>query len=90
MPHGLAERRAVALEATTALGLSIPAVIDGDDGTVGLMYSAWPARIVVVDADGKVALNAGVNGISSMDGDGLGGWLRAHFGEAAQSSSTKL
>jgi hypothetical protein len=85
---GRAERQAVSLEAIRALGLTIPAVIDGDDGRVGELYSAWPARTLVLDGDGKVVMNAALNGISSLTADQFAAWLGNYLGKAASQAQT--
>jgi len=39
----------------TKLELDIPTLIDGLDDAVGKAYSAWPDRLYVVGADGRIA-----------------------------------
>jgi len=37
------------------LGLSIPAIVDNMENTVGQVYSGMPARLYIVDKEGKIA-----------------------------------
>jgi Iodothyronine deiodinase len=55
-PLTLDERKKVAATCAGALDLSpIKMVIDGIDDKVGLTYAAWPDRLYLVGADGKLA-----------------------------------
>jgi hypothetical protein len=68
-------RRAMALK-----GFTMPALIDAPDAPVEIGYDAFPLRVVVVDTDGKVALDLG-RGISERwDFGTLERWLRRHAG----------
>ena len=51
----LAERQEAARLGATSLGLTLPLLVDGMDDAVSAAFAAWPERIVVVDADGRVA-----------------------------------
>ena len=48
------EREAVAELCTTALDLTVPAIIDKFDNAVEIAYGGFPDRIYVVDSDGIV------------------------------------
>ena len=48
------EREAVAELCTTALDLTVPAIIDKFDNAVEIAYGGFPDRIYVVDPDGIV------------------------------------
>jgi hypothetical protein len=67
-PKELEERQRVAKEFAQALKLSIPVLVDTIDDQVGKAYAAWPDRLYVIDANGKVALKGGM---------GPGGFLPA-------------
>ncbi len=54
-PTALAERQAVAARCNTALGLSMPCVVDTIDNTTDERYAGWPERIFIVDEQGKIA-----------------------------------
>ena len=59
-PKEMEERRKVAREFADTLKLSIPVLVDTMDDAVGKAYAAWPDRLYVIDADGKVALKGGI------------------------------
>jgi type I thyroxine 5'-deiodinase len=54
-PKTLAERCAVEGTCATKLALRIPAVIDDLANSTEDAYTAWPDRLYVIDADGRVA-----------------------------------
>lgn len=55
-PLTLEERCENAHHCKEALGLGvIPALIDGLDNAAERAYEAWPNRIVLIDADGRIA-----------------------------------
>ncbi len=54
-PKTLAEREKIALQCETALALKIPILLDNMDDATERAYRAWPDRIYVVDAKGKLA-----------------------------------
>ena len=54
-PRTLAERCAVEGACATKLALRIPAVIDDLSNSTEAAYTAWPDRLYVIDADGRVA-----------------------------------
>lgn len=58
-PDSFDARAEVCQEMCTKLELTIPAVIDTLDDTVNKAYSAWPDRLYLVGADGKVAYKGG-------------------------------
>jgi hypothetical protein len=49
------EREQVAATCTKELDLSIPCLVDGMDNAVELAYAGWPARLYVIDVEGKIA-----------------------------------
>jgi hypothetical protein len=51
----LEERRAAARACATALGLTIPTLVDGMDDRVSAAYAGWPERIHIVGVDGRIA-----------------------------------
>lgn len=52
-------RRAAAAEFVEAVGCTIPVVVDGVDDAVGVPWGAWPERIYVLDAAGRVIYRGG-------------------------------
>lgn len=55
----LEERFAAARAGVERLGLTLPVVVDGMDDAVSNAFAAWPERIYVVDADGRIAFTGG-------------------------------
>lgn len=58
-PQPEAVRRERTAKALAKAGLTMPAVTDADDGPTERAYDAFPLRVVVVDADGRLALDLG-------------------------------
>jgi hypothetical protein len=58
-PASLAGRAEVAHVCATALALTVPWVVDDLDDSAARAYAAWPDRLWVVDADGRVAFRGG-------------------------------
>ncbi len=54
-PKTLEERRKVAQEFAKQFKLSISILVDTIDNQMEKAYTAWPDRIYVIDADGKIA-----------------------------------
>jgi len=70
-PRTLAERRAVAGVCMAELDLGeLPALVDGLDDAVSTAYAAWPDRLYLVGADGRIAYHGG-RGPFGFDPDGL-------------------
>jgi type I thyroxine 5'-deiodinase len=53
------ERHEVAASCSTALDLKIPLLVDDMADTVNKAYSAWPDRLFILGADGRVAYAGG-------------------------------
>ena len=51
----LAERRETALASTGRLSLGMPLFVDEMDNHVSTAFAAWPERLVLVGADGRIA-----------------------------------
>ena len=59
-PVTLEERLALAQQCTTALSLArIPTLVDLLDDRVGAAYQAWPDRLYLVGADGRIVYAGG-------------------------------
>jgi thiol-disulfide isomerase/thioredoxin len=58
-PTDDAARQQIAQTCTTLLKPTIPVVVDQIDDRVGHLYSAMPARLYVLDREGKVAYQSG-------------------------------
>jgi hypothetical protein len=59
-PQALAERQAVAGTCLARLELhGLPAVVDEMDDAVNEAYEAWPDRLVLIDAQGRIAWRGG-------------------------------
>ncbi len=55
----LDERVAAAHAGVARLGLTMPVLVDPMDDAVSEAFAAWPERIYVVDADGRMAFTGG-------------------------------
>jgi hypothetical protein len=58
-PRTLAERRTVATACRTSLGWGIPTCVDRMDDAVMKAYAAWPDRLYLIGADGRVKYAGG-------------------------------
>ncbi len=58
-PTTIEERRSVASQCAIKLKPSMPLLVDHIDDTVGNAYSGMPARLYVIDCDGKIAYKSG-------------------------------
>jgi thiol-disulfide isomerase/thioredoxin len=58
-PHDYAERAAVANRCSLQLKMSIPLLVDEIDDRVGHAYSGMPARLYIIDRQGKIAYKSG-------------------------------
>jgi type I thyroxine 5'-deiodinase len=55
----LEERFVAARLGVGRLGLTMPVLVDGMDDAVSNAFAAWPERIYVVGADGRIAFAGG-------------------------------
>jgi hypothetical protein len=55
----LDDRFAAARAGVARLGLTMPVLVDGMDDAVSEAFAAWPERIYVVNADGRIAFAGG-------------------------------
>jgi hypothetical protein len=53
------ERRAAAAKFVSGVGTTIPVLVDGVDDAVGIPWGAWPERLYVLDAGGRVLYRGG-------------------------------
>jgi len=58
-PQSFAERTSVAQQCHAKLKYSMPLLVDEIHDPVGNAYSGMPARLYVIDPDGKVAYKGG-------------------------------
>jgi hypothetical protein len=58
-PKTLAERKRVARDFATQFKVNIPILVDPMDDPFNTAFAAWPDRIYVLDAAGKVAYKGG-------------------------------
>lgn len=79
-PRTLAERRAAALAMIEHLGLEMTVAVDGLDDAVAEIYGAWPERIYVIDARGRIAYQGGP-GPMEFDPEEARAFLEQHLGE---------
>ncbi len=58
-PKTLEERQKVAKDFVKDFKVTLPVVVDAIDDAVRTAYSAWPDRLYVIDAAGKIAYVGG-------------------------------
>ena len=79
-PQSLEERCSVANTCVEELALAeLPTVVDDMEDSVNRAYEAWPDRLVLVDADGRVAYRGGP-GPFGFEPDELEDALREELG----------
>ena len=79
-PVTLEERAELARFTSKTLGFTMPSVVDGIDDTVNMDYQAWPERLYLVDAGGKILFRCGP-GPFGFDPDGLETAIQEHLAE---------
>ena len=57
-PRSFDERAGVAGTCSTNLGIEFPAVVDTIDNSAERAYTAWPDRLYVIDAAGRIAFKS--------------------------------
>ena len=82
-PTSLSERQQVADKACKELKLPWPCLVDDMDNTANRAYGAWPTRLYVVDAEGRIAVagNSGPAGLAPSISE-ADKWLKAFTGRA--------
>ena len=81
-PKDEAERATVAGACVRKLGIKFPALIDGFDNRVETAYTAWPDRLYLVGAGGRV-LYKSKPGPFGFHPDALGTAIQAAVGQQA-------
>jgi peroxiredoxin len=79
------QRRAAVQRGAAVLGLTMPGVMDGPDRRVMNAYKAFPRRLVVVDRQGRVALDLGSGLMWKWDLAQVDEWLKANTPNGAVS-----
>jgi hypothetical protein len=59
-PRGFEERRQAARILVERLGYDLPLALDGMDNAAEAAYSAWPERLYVVAAGGRIVYRGGL------------------------------
>jgi len=59
---------------TEIMDFPVPCLLDDEDRHVEMLYGAFPKRLVIVDADGRVALDVGKGMGKVKEMDDYGGW----------------
>jgi hypothetical protein len=86
-PKTLAERRKTAEACFAALDLrGFTGLVDGPDDAVDAAYEAWPDRLFVIDAEGRIAYRSGP-GPFGFDVDAWERALRAETGVAKEGAT---
>ncbi len=83
-PKTMKERAAIATDCVKSLKLEMPCLLDNMDNAVQKTYRGFPARVCIVDLDGKIAF-AGKPGPRGADAKTLEEQLRTHLGEPTSS-----
>ena len=78
-PTSFEERASAARECVGDFMLSMPTVVDGVDDAVCREYGAWPDRLYVIDAAGRIAYQ-GDPGPFGFKPDEVREFLRAQYG----------
>lgn len=86
-PKTFEERRKVAEQCSALLKPSIPLFVDDIDDTVGATYSGMPARLYVIDSQGKVAYKSGRGPFGFKPEEMEQALLMLQLEEAAEKSS---
>ena|SRR5688572_6208747 len=76
-PRTLDDRLAIARDFVTRFGWTLPLVVDRMENPAEDAYAAWPERLYVVGADGRIAYK-GAMGPDGFDPEQVEAWLRAH------------
>lgn len=84
-PTTLGERQAVASQCGDAMNLSFPVVVDDVDDSVATAYAAWPDRLYVVGADGRIAYQGGYGPFGFKPAE-VREWLAANVGPGSASN----
>jgi hypothetical protein len=71
------ERTEVAKQCVDTLKLTMPTLIDREDNKVNSAYGAWPDRLYIVGADGKIAYQGGP-GPGGFRVNEVEDWLKAN------------
>lgn len=77
-PKTLPERLAIVKDFRERFSYGIPMLVDGMDNTAEATFGAWPERLYVVGADGKIAYQ-GAQGPKGFDPEEVERWLREHL-----------
>lgn len=83
LPTGPEHRGERVQKGCKLLHVDMPTVLDTEAGTVKNAYDAWPRRLVVVDREGRIAVDLG-RGMAAMgigagwDLTAVAAWLRSH------------
>lgn len=80
-PTTLDERRVAANACVADFELGMTTVLDRMDDPVSDVYGAWPDRLYVIDAEGRVAYQGGV-GPFGFKPDEVAAFLREHLPDA--------
>ncbi len=84
-PTTLTERQGAASQCGDAMDISFPVVVDDVDDAVATAYAAWPDRLYVVGADGRIAYQGGYGPFGFKPGE-VRQWLEGHVGPRTASN----
>ena len=77
-PESTDERRSIASDFVDRTGMAMPIAVDGIDNAAMEAYAAWPERLYVITADGRIGFKGGM-GPFFFSPDRLEAWLDEHL-----------
>jgi len=81
-PKTLAQRVAIANDFARRFKYPLPLGIDPMDDAANRAYAAWPERLYVIDADGRIVYKGGNGPFHYKPGE-VRAWLEARFPDGA-------
>jgi len=79
-PKTLEQRVAIANDFTRRFKFTLPFGIDEMNNAANDAFAAWPERLYIIDANGKISYKGG-NGPFRYDPNEVRAWLAQRFGE---------
>ncbi len=79
-PTTLSARVAIANDFCRRFDYPIPVGVDAMENRANRLYSAWPERLYIIGADGRIAYKGG-NGPMDYEPEEVRAWLATRFSE---------
>lgn len=77
-PRSLEQRVAIANDFARRFQYPLPLAVDAMDDAANRAYAAWPERLYVIEADGRIAYKGGVGPFHYQPSE-VRAWLEARF-----------